>query len=444
MSKKVTSNQYSVISILLLFLLLAGCAPGGSGQEAGPRRFTGFLESEQVIVASEISGRIVDLTAAEGDAVQAGQTIARLDDSLIRLQLASADADVAAAEARLAQLRAAVRPEDIALAEARLAQAQVALDAAETTLQDAIRLRDNPQDLDVQIAQAQAALTEARAHAEAARHQARAADLEAQMWGQIVRDMESGQTVTLPDGTIITVDTPPEKRQQANLQWNLASQKAWQAWQQSAQADAAAQQALVALNDLKKQREDRQQAEAQVVAATNARDQARAGVEQAQAALDAVRAGPGAEQIAAAEAAVQQAKAAREAQAIQLDKTIIRAPDDGIVSARYFSAGEIIGPGQRLLSISRPHSVTITIYVPAGMIDAIAMGDAYPLQVESAPHKQYQARVSAISDEPEFTMRQSQNVAERAAVVYAVTLRVEAPDDLLRPGLPADILIEAR
>lgn len=441
-----SSVRYSIVAavVLLLAALLGACTAAGSDREPAQNRFTGFLESDEVILAPEIGGRILKLTVTEGDALRAGQIVARLDDSLIRLQLAQADADVAEAEARLAQLQAAVRPEDIALAEARLAQAQTALSVAQTAMDDAITLRDNPQELDVQIAQAQAALAEARAHATAAQHQAQAADLEAQMWGEIVQELARGKTVTLPDGTIITVNAPPEQRQQANVQWNQASHQAWVAWQQAKQAKAAAQQALVTLNDLKKQRDDRQDAEAQVVAATNARDQAQAGVDQAQAALNAVKAGPSEEQIVAAEAAVQQARAARDAKAIALTKTVIISPVDGIVNARYFSANEIIGPGQRLMAINQPQNMTITIYVPAGMISAIAVGDAYPLQVESAPGKTYQARITTISDEPEFTMRQSQNVAERAAVTYAVTLRVENPDDFLRPGLPAEIILNTR
>ena len=443
--KRMRLRSHLIPGILLLMgVLLAGCTGVASGQEPESDRFTGFLESDEVIIAPEIGGRILELKVAEGDEVQTNQIIARLDDSLIRLQLAVAEADVAEAEARLARIKAAVRPEDIALAEARLAQAQAGADAAEIALQDAIRLRDNPQELDVQIAQAQAALAEARAHAKAAEHQARAADLEAEMWGEIVKELAEGKTVYLPNGSHIDIKAPPEQRYQANLQWNLAGQKAWEAWQQAAQADSAANQAQVALNDLKKQRKNRQQAEAQVVAATNARDQALAGVKQAQAALDAIKAGPSDEQIAAAEAAVTQARAARDAKAVELQKTLIEAPSDGIVSARYFSQDEIIGPGQRLIAINRPQNMTITIYVPADMIDAIGIGDVYPLEVESAPGKQYQAEITAISDEPEFTMRQSQNVAERAAVVYAVTLQVMNPDDLLRPGLPADILIDAK
>ena len=431
----------AAISLLLLAMLLGACTGVASGQESQVQRFTGFLENEEVVLAPEIGGRILELDVQEGDAVQRGQVIARLDDEAIRLQLAQADADVAEAGARLAQLKAAVRPEDVALAEARLKQAQAGLLAAESALEDAVRLRDNPQELDVKIAQARATLAETRAHAKAAEHQARAADLEAQMWGEAVHDLSQGKTVTLPNGQTMTVNAPPEQRYKANLQWNIASNKAWQAWQQAAEAKAAAGQALVSLNTLQEQRKNRQEAEARVVEATNARDNARAAVKQARAALDAVKAGPGEEKIAAAEAALQQAQAARDAQATHLEKTVITAPNDGIVTARYFSRDEVIGPGQRLVTISKPDQITITIYVPASMIDTLHVDDVYPLEVETAPGSQYQARITAIADEPEFTMRQSQNVAERAAVVYAVTLKIENPDTLLRPGLPADVLI---
>ena len=446
------SKQYSVLSIQfsalilipILAFLLVGCTAANDASRPEELRFTGFLETDVILISPEIGGRILEMPLDEGDEVGAGDLLARLDDSRIRLQLAQADAQVAQAQAELARLRSAVRPEDVAVAEARVQQAQAALDAAETALDDAISLRDNPQELDVQIAQARAALNEAKAQAQAAKHQAQAADIEAQMWGEIVRKLADGQTVTLPNGMVITVNAPPEQRHQANLQWNLASQKAWKAWEQARQAERAVAQAQTTLNDLLRQRKDRQDAEAQVVAATNARDQAAAALAQAQAALDAVKAGPSQEQIAAAEARVAQAQAARQTQAVLLSKTEITSPADGILLERYFSSGEVIGPGQQLLRLSRPDRLSITIYVPAGMLGDFRVGDLLPLVVDSAPNHRYNARITAVSDEPEFTMRQSQNIAERAAVVYAVTLQVENPDDLLRPGLPADVLLEGK
>ena len=436
-------RSFSLFTLTFLFLLplfLAGCRQARA-ETATTLRFTGFLEAESVILAPEVGGRILELPVAQGAPVHAGQVVARLDDSLIRLQLAQADAQVALAEAELARLKAAVRPEDVALAQAQVAQAQAALDAAEQALQDAKAQRDHPQDLDVQIAQARASLQEAQAYARAAQHQARAADLEAQMWGEIVQDLAAKRTVTLPDGRVITVEAPPEKKQEAHREWNAASQRAWKAWSEAKQAQNAVLQAQSALDDLLKQRQDPQEAQAQVVAAQNARDQAAVALDQARAALEAVQAGPSDEQIAAAEARVDQARAAREAQATALRKTRILAPMDGVLQELFFVQGEVIGPGQQLMRLTRPDHLTLTIYAPAGEIDRFYPDQVLPLLVDSAPGKTYHARVLTISDEPEYTMRQSQDVAERAAVVYAITLQVEDPDDHLRPGLPADVLL---
>lgn len=428
--------------MLTLSLSIAACTVDAHGKAASVDRFTGFLENEELVVAPEIGGRIIEFSVSEGDTVKEGQVLARIDDSLIQLQLTQADADVAAAEAKLAGLMASVRDVDVALAQARLEQAVTAEQIAERSLQDAILLRDNPQELDIKIAQAKATVNESRSYALAAKYQARAADIEAEMWGEIVRDLSQGRKVTLPDGSIVTVEAPPEKRYQANLQWNLAGHRAWQAWQKAAQADGAAQQAKVALDNLLAQRDNRQEAEMQVVAAENERDQAHEAVKQAQAAMDAVRTGPTKEQIAAAEADVQRERAVRDALAVRVNKTIIKAPKSGVISAQFFHEGEVVGPGQRLLNIALLNQLTITIYVPAGMIDLIHIGDQYPLTVDTNNKTTYDARVISISDTPEFTMRQSQNVAERAAVVYAITLQVLQPDNLLRPGLPADILIQ--
>ena len=433
----------SFFSILIL-LLLTACAARVRQTETGPTRLTGFIEAASVDVSPEIGGRLVEVAVDEGDRVSAGQVVARLDDEQLRLQLALAEAEVTEAEAKLAQLQHAVREVDVALAQAQVKQAETALAAAEQALADAIRLRDNPQMLDVQIAQARAALDEAKAHQRAAEYQAQAADLEAEMWGVITQDLRDGVDVKLPGGGTIIVDAPSEKLDYANQQWNLASQSAWAAWEDVDAAKAAVKQAQTALNDLLKMRENPQEAEAQVVAATNARDEAKATLEQARAQLEAVKAGPSQEQIDAAQAAVEQARAQRDALAAQLDKTTLRAPADGVVAARYRSSGEVIGPNLPLLTINQPQTLEITIFAPARLLDAFAVGDDLPLVVDAAPDRQFTARVLEIGDEPEFTLRQSQNVAERANSVYAVRLRILDSDPLLRPGLPADVLVENR
>jgi multidrug resistance efflux pump len=57
----------------------------------GPLVASGTLEADEVLVGSEVAGRIVAL-AREGQSVGAGQVMAQLDDSLVRLQFRQADA----------------------------------------------------------------------------------------------------------------------------------------------------------------------------------------------------------------------------------------------------------------------------------------------------------------------------------------------------------------
>lgn len=59
---------------------------------AGPLAASGTVEAEEVSVAAEMPGRVVELLVDEGQTVAAGQVVARLDDSLLQVQLKQADA----------------------------------------------------------------------------------------------------------------------------------------------------------------------------------------------------------------------------------------------------------------------------------------------------------------------------------------------------------------
>jgi HlyD family secretion protein len=58
---------------------------------AGPLVVSGTLEADEVLVGTEVSGRVLGL-AREGDAVEANAVVARLDDALVRLQIRQSDA----------------------------------------------------------------------------------------------------------------------------------------------------------------------------------------------------------------------------------------------------------------------------------------------------------------------------------------------------------------
>lgn len=84
--------------LVLLVLLLVACGVGYWLYTARPWVSTasglaasGTLEADEVLIGAEVAGRLIGL-AREGDAVQAGQIVAQLDDSLLRLQIRQVDA----------------------------------------------------------------------------------------------------------------------------------------------------------------------------------------------------------------------------------------------------------------------------------------------------------------------------------------------------------------
>ncbi len=79
--------------------------------------------ARRATLAFELSGRVLEVLADEGEAVRKGQPLVRLDTADLELALRSAEASLRAAQARYEQAKAGPSAEDIAAAEASLASA---------------------------------------------------------------------------------------------------------------------------------------------------------------------------------------------------------------------------------------------------------------------------------------------------------------------------------
>lgn len=93
----------------------------GAGDQTGVTASNGRLETQSVDVAGKYAGRLTEVTASEGQMVEAGAVLARIDDRDAQAKLLAAEAAVLQAEAAKAGAEAAVM------------QAQSALDVAVTT-----------------------------------------------------------------------------------------------------------------------------------------------------------------------------------------------------------------------------------------------------------------------------------------------------------------------
>lgn len=105
--------------------LVTGCAPDGESL------LLGTLERDRIELVAESQEPIVELTVREGDAVTAGQLLARLDPAALDARLGYARASVAQAESLLAERVSGPRREEVLAARARLAGAEARLEAAD-------------------------------------------------------------------------------------------------------------------------------------------------------------------------------------------------------------------------------------------------------------------------------------------------------------------------
>jgi len=397
---------------------------------------SGFIEAEEVTIAPELGGRVVELLVAEGDDVEAGQVLVRLDGTLLEAQIEVAQAALDVAQAGLAQARAGVRPEKIRQAEAALAQAEAGRDGAYQAWQDAIAIRDNPQELDAQIAQARAQV----AAAEAGLTQATALKDAA----EIAHDAYWDGQDKLAKAKEKLNDIPAPLRPSLpglQLDVHLIPNAYWKSWVGVNTAQAGLDGARAALSDLYALRDNPQELNARVDEIEARYRAAEATVQMAQAQLDALQAGATEEEIAIAEAQVEQAQAALDSLTVLRDKQIIVAPVGGLVLELGIHEGELAAPGATMLELGDLDQVTLTVYVPEDKLGQVRIGQRVEVRVDSFPDRSFTGHVVAIADEAEFTPRNVQTQEERVNMVFAVDVRIPNPDHALKPGVPADAVL---
>jgi HlyD family secretion protein len=113
---------------------------------------SGRIEADDSAVACKTSGRINEITVREGDAVKAGQIIARLDDEQIRAREQQSEAMLRQAVAQVRQAQDA-----IAVLQKQLQQNEIAVGQSQTDSQGRVRQAE----ADLAVAEAQEAQAQA-------------------------------------------------------------------------------------------------------------------------------------------------------------------------------------------------------------------------------------------------------------------------------------------
>jgi HlyD family secretion protein len=172
----------------------------------------------------------------------------------------------------------------------------------------------------------------------------------------------------------------------------------------------------------------------QVKAAEIAVRQAEAMVTQAEAAKASALSG-----VQLAEKSVAQAESTVDLIEIQLDQLTVVAPTSGVVLIRNIEPGELAQAGITVITIGQLDKLSITVYVPEDQYGQIKLGDSAVVSVDSFPDELFNAVVTRIADQAEYTPRNVQTQEDRKTTVFAVELSVDDPGGKLKPGMPADV-----
>jgi len=164
----------------------------------------------------------------------------------------------------------------------------------------------------------------------------------------------------------------------------------------------------------------------------------------AQASLDLAVAGPRRETLRAAEARVEAARGTVAAAEALLAQTRIVAPSDGKVTLRNAEPGEVVAPGFPIVRIADLARVRVRVYVPEPQIGRVKTGQVAAVSVDAFPGRAFPGVVTEIAEKPEYTPKNVQTREERAKLVFGVKVEVDNPGGELKPGMPADAVIQLK
>jgi HlyD family secretion protein len=366
------------------------------GPADGRIRLSGNIDLTQADLAFKIPGRLKQRLVDEGDPVSRGQRLAVLDDADQQLQVQKAVADLNYSSSVLAELEAGSRPEEIARAEARVRQARFALDE----LQNGSRVQE--------IAEAEADLRRAKADEQSADSQLELARADFARYKAVFE--KAGISKQDFDTYRTRLDTAKN----------------------AAAAAVSRRQAAAQRLSLRREGSRREQI-----------SQARSALAQAEADDALIKAGPRQEVIDQARAKNAGARTGLAIARQQLADTQLFAPFDAVVLSKSAEPGTYLNPGNPVMTVGDLKNVWLRAFVDESDLGRIRLNQSAAVTVDAYPGRQWHGRVSFISSVAEFTPRSVQTFKERTNLVYRIKIQVDNADGALKPGMPADAVIEA-
>jgi membrane fusion protein (multidrug efflux system) len=355
------------------------------------------VEAHVTPIAARVGGTILQVPAPDNQQVEAGALLAQIDPRDYELALAHAEAELANAQAELA-----------------VAQANVPITSA-TATSSVSNARGG-------LAQAEAGISEAEQGLEAAK--ARLTTAQAR-----VREQEANAAKAARDVERLRPLLSKQEISQQQFDAATADAEAKRAAADSAQSQVQEAEAAI------------RSAQSRLVQSQAGREQAVAGVAQANTApqqVSAIRA-----RAASAEARVKQAEAALKQAQLNLEYTTVKAPIKGIVSRKSVEPGQVVQPGQPLMTLIPLDQIWITANFKETQLAEMRPGQRVKVEVDAYGGREFNGKIDSIAAATgaRFSLLPPDNASGNfVKVVQRVPVKIvldqgQDQQQLLRPGM---------
>lgn len=361
----------------------------------------------KVEVAPKTTGRISRLDLREGDTVKVGQVLLEIDPSDLNGAVVQAQANVAEAKSRLAQAALTQGSTNVGIS-SQIRQQKSAVASAQADLN---QVRNN---YDSQVQQAQAQRDAAAS--EVANAQAALRKEQANLDNANVKYDRTNNLYK--QGFVAAQDVDDAKTAVAVEQGGVGVQ---QAQVNSAKSQLSSQEHNLQIVKRKGQ-SDIADSAAKLSQAKATLDVALANRSQSpayEANLAALRS-----TVSAAEAGLAQAQS-------RLADTVLRSSINGTVTARKADPGALGSPGTPVLEIQFLDWVFVNTSVPIEASAQVHAGQTARITFDSVPGREFMGHIVNLNPAADQQSRQ-----------FGVSIRLENPDHLLRPGMYARVTIE--
>ncbi|MFW6267227.1 MAG: efflux RND transporter periplasmic adaptor subunit [Halanaerobium sp.] len=388
-------------------------------------RITGnFSAFKKVNIPTELGGIVDQLSISVGDSVEKDQELLKLNQDKLNIQLKQAEASLAAARANYQQLKNGASQEEINRAQASYAQAEASLAGARSNLKLMEEMFNDKINLKQQLTSAESQLANAEQQLASARESYNQAEIN---FEQAEREYERMQYL-FEEKVITEKQFEGAESQYKNARSALNT------------AGIGLEQAKIGLNTARQSYELTEQTfnnptqlKQQLENARSQVSSAEAGLAVSEANLEQIKKGATQEQLNASLAQVRQAEAGLEQARLSLTNSVIKSPIKGIISAVQTEAGEILSPGQPIITVIDIDQLYLEVSVTAATMSRLNKGDQVRIIPEAVRDEELRAEIDTISPE-----------ADQASKNFPVKMLVDNSEHKIKPGMFADAVFSVQ